>query len=174
MIRLFLMICMVFSSLITTGEAFCETQKDTLTVCMGTALIKSLDPAVSNTRQVLTLYHNWGDTLLYRNPKDGKIVPCLAESYRFLNNGSILLSLRKGVTFHNGEPFNAKAVKFSLNLLKKSDSRVSGYFAGIKDIVVLDDHTVRIDVIKPIPTLFQLLANVMFIYPPTTISKWVK
>ena len=166
MIRFFLTICMVFLSLITAGDAFCQPKKDTLVVCLGKAPPKSLDPAVSNTRQVLTLYHNWGDTLLYRDPVDGEIMPCLAESYRLLDNSGILLSLRKGVTFHNGEPFNAGAVKFSVELLKKSDSRVSGYLADIKDVIIVDDHTVRIDVVKPIPTLLQLLANVLFIYPP--------
>ncbi len=169
--RFFLILCIVLSCLNITGEVFSETQKDTLTVCLGKAQPKSLDPAVSNTRQVLTLYHNWGDALLYRDPVTGEIVPGLAESYRILGNGDMELTLRKGVRFHNGEPFNGAAVKFSLDLLKKSGSRVSRYLMGIKDVVVLDDHRVRIEVVKPIPTLSQLLANVLFIYPPGYYQK---
>jgi len=147
-------------------EALSQTRKDTLVVCLGKALPKSLDPGVSNTRQVLTLYHNWGDALLYRDPASGSIVPGLAESYRILENGDMELTLRKGVEFHNGEPFNGAAVKFSLDLLKMPDSRVSRYLEGIKDVVVLDDHRIRIEVVKPLPTLPQLVANVLFIYPP--------
>jgi peptide/nickel transport system substrate-binding protein len=169
--RFFLVLCMVLFCLNVTGEVFSETQKDTLTVCLGKARPKSLDPAVSNTRQVLTLYHNWGDTLLYRDPVAGKIVPGLARSYRILDNGDMELTLRKGVRFHNGEPFNGAAVKFSLDLLKKPNSRVSRYLKGIKDVVVLDDHRVRIEVVKPVPTLSQLLANVLFIYPPGYYQK---
>ena len=169
--RFFLILCIVFSCLNVTGEVFSEIQKDTLTVCLGKARPKSLDPAVSNTRQVLTLYHNWGDALLYRDPVTGEIVPGLAESYRILDNGDMELTLRKGVRFHNGEPFNGAAVKFSLDLLKKSESRVSRYLKDIKDVVVLDDHRVRIEVVKPIPTLSQLLANVLFIYPPGYYQK---
>ena len=153
------------------GRCFSQAQKDTLTVCLGKARPKSLDPAVSNTRQVLTLYHNWGDTLLYRDPVTGKIVRGLAESYKILDNGDMELTLRKGVRFHNGEPFNGAAVKFSLDLLKKPESRVSRYLMGIKDVVVLDDHRVRIEVVKPVPTLSQLLANVLFIYPPGYYQK---
>jgi len=164
--RFFWVLCVVLSCLNITGEVFSETRKDTLTVCLGKARPKSLDPAVSNTRQVLTLYHNWGDTLLYRDPVTGKIVPGLAESYRILDNGDMALTLRKGVRFHNGEPFDGAAVKFSLDLLKKSDSRISRYLMGIKDVIVLDDYHIRIDVVKPIPTLSQLIANVLFIYPP--------
>ena len=166
MIKFFLTFCMFFLCLNTPVDVFSQTQKDTLVVCLGKAQPKSLDPGVSNTRQVLTLYHNWGDTLLYRDPVSGGIVPGLAESYRILDNGDMELTLRKGVKFHNGEPFNGAAVKFSLDLLKKSDSKVSRYLANIEDVVALDDHHVRIEVFKPIPTLSQLIANVLFIYPP--------
>jgi len=169
--RFFLVLCMVLSCLDVTGEVFAQAQKDTLTVCLGKARPKSLDPAVSNTRQVLTLYHNWGDTLLYRDPVSGKIVPGLAESYRILDNGDMELTLKKGVRFHNGEPLNGAAVKFSLDLLKKSDSRVSRYLKGIKDVVVLDDYRICIEVVKPIPTFSQLIANVLFIYPPGYYQK---
>ena len=162
---------MIFACLNAPGEVFPETKKDTLTVCLGKAQPKSLDPAVSNTRQVLTLYHNWGDTLLYRDPVSGKIVPGLASDYRILENGDMELTLRKGVRFHNGEPFNGAAVKFSLDLLKKRDSKVSQYLINIKDMVVLDDHRVRIELLKPIPTLSQLVANILFIYPPEYYGK---
>ena len=91
---------MVLFCLSVTGEVFSQAPKDTLTVCLGKARPKSLDPAVSNTRQVLTLYHNWGDTLLYRDPVTGEIVPGLAESYKILDNGDMELVLRKGVRFH--------------------------------------------------------------------------
>ena len=159
--------CLLFFSFLNApGDVLSQTKKDTLVVCLGKALPKSLDPGVSNTRQVLTLYHNWGDTLLYREPASGKIVPGLARSYRILDNGDMELTLRKGVKFHNGEPFNGAAVKFSLDLLKNPDSRVAPYLKDIKDVVVLDDHRVRIELAKPIPTLSELLANVLFLYPP--------
>ena len=171
MIKVFLALCMIFSCLNAPGMVFSQTEKDTLVVCLGKAQPKSLDPAVSNTRQVLTLYHNWGDTLLYRDPVSGKIVPGLARSYRILENGDMELTLRKGIRFHDGEPFNGAAVKFSLDLLKKSDSRVSRYLTDIKNVVVLNDHKIRIKVFKPIPTLPQLIANVLFIYPPEYYRK---
>jgi len=171
MVRFFLTFLLVFSCLNTPNDALPQTGKETLTVCLGKALPRSLDPAVSNTRQVLTLYHNWGDTLLYRDPVTGKIVPGLAESYRILEDGDMELTLKKGVWFHNGEPFNAAAVKFSLDLLKKSDSKVSGYLRNIRDVVVKDDHHIRIEVVKPNPTLSEVIANVLFIYPPRYYRK---
>ncbi|HKI48512.1 MAG TPA: ABC transporter substrate-binding protein [Desulfobacteria bacterium] len=171
MIRFLLTLLLIGSCLNTPNDALSQSKKDTLKVCLGKALPKSLDPATSNTRQVLTLYHNWGDTLLYRDPVSEKIVPGLAESYRILEDGDMELTLKKGVWFHNGEPFNAAAVKFSLDLLKKSDSKVSGYLRDIKDIVIEDYHNIRIEAVKPIPTLSELIANVLFIYPPGYYQK---
>ncbi len=171
MTRFLLIFLLMFSCLNATNDALSQTDKNSLTICLGKALPKSLDPAASNTRQVLTLYHNWGDTLLYREPVTGEIVPGLAKSYKILENGDMDLTLRKGVWFHNGEPFNAAAVKFSLDLLKKSDSRVSRYLKDIKGINVLDDHTIRIEVVKRIPTLSEIIANVLFIYPPGYYQK---
>ncbi len=166
MIRVIFAVCMAIHCLNTPLDAFGKSRKDTLAVCLGKARPKSLDPSVSNTRQVLTLYHNWGDMLLYRDPATGKIVPGLAQSYDMLENGDMVLTLRKGVKFHNGEAFDGAAVKFSLDLLKSSGSKVSRYLSKIKDVVILDNDRIRIQVAKPIPTLSQLIANVLFIYPP--------
>ncbi len=164
-------VCIIICCLGVSLNVAAQTDKDTLVVCLGKAKPKSLDPSVSNSRQVLTLYHNWGDTLLYRDPVTAEIVPGLAESYHLLGNGDMDLTLRKGVEFHDGEPFNAAAVKFSLDLLKGRDSRVSLYLKDIEDVVVLDDYRIRIHVKRPIPTLAQLLANVLFIYPPAYYRK---
>ena len=149
----------------------CEAKRDTLVVSMGTQPIKPLNPAYTTSRQILVLYHNWGDTLLYRDPVQRKIVPCLAESYRFIDPGTIELKLRKGVRFHNGEPFDARAVKFSLDLLKRPASKVSHLLAGLKKVDVVDDHTVRIHTSTSNPTVLELIANVLFIYPPDYYSE---
>lgn len=48
--------------------------------------------------------------------KDGKLSPQLAESWDISDGGRVIaLHLRKGVKFHNGEPFTAEAVKFTLD-----------------------------------------------------------
>lgn len=54
------------------------------------------------------------DTLFYQG-LNGKIIPELATGYKFLDGGkAVEISLRKGVTFSDGTPFNAQAVAFNI------------------------------------------------------------
>ncbi len=54
------------------------------------------------------------DTLLRRNLKTLQLEGNLAESWRLVNDTTWQFKLRRNVKFHNGEPFDAAAVKFSI------------------------------------------------------------
>src|SRR5260370_666958 len=51
---------------------------------------------------------------LTRVEEAGQLQPGLAESWRWVNDRVFQLRLRKGVTFHNGEPFDAAVVKWNV------------------------------------------------------------
>ena len=51
-------------------------------------------------------------------------VPWLAESWSFPNQTSCIMKLRKGVTFHDGTPFNAEAVKYQMEWIKDPKKRL--------------------------------------------------
>lgn len=149
-----------------SAPALCEAKGDTLVVYMGTQSLQNLNPAYTTTRQVLNLYHNWGDTLLYRDPVQKRLVPCLSESWQWIDANTLEFRLRKGVRFHNGEPFDARAVRFSLELLKGPDSLVSHQLTAFEGVKIMDAHTVRISLSTPLPTAPEVIANVFFVYPP--------
>jgi len=151
---------------LTLMDTPCQAKRDTLVVSLGTEPITILNPAYTTSRQILVLYHNWGDTLLYRDPVQKRIVPCLAESCRWLDPKTIEFTLRKGVRFHNGEPFDARAVLFSMDLLKGAGSSVSRYLTSFDEVEAVDSHTIRIRTSLPDPTALEVITNILFIYPP--------
>lgn len=107
----------------------------------------SLDPAfirdVGSTRAVWYLY----DSLLDRDEND-EVVPWLAESWEMAPDGTMYtLSLTDGVTFHDGTPLNAEAVKFSFERLGDAEleSRfIDDYPQRFSSVEATDDLTVTI------------------------------
>ncbi|NKW63603.1 peptide ABC transporter substrate-binding protein [Rhodococcus hoagii] len=77
---------------------------------------------------------------------DGNLEPGLAESWEFAPDGSYLeLKLRKGVTFHDGAPFDAAAVV--ANIERGQTMEGSTVVAALKSITgtdIVDEHTVRL------------------------------
>lgn len=78
---------------------------------------------------------------------DGKVVPRLAKSWEFAEDGmSVEFKLEEGVTFSDGAALDAEAVKASLERALGEDSTVAYRFAMIDKIVVVDESTLRIEV----------------------------
>src|SRR4051794_38309567 len=73
----------------------------------------SLDPAGSNDVPSSVVQANIYETLVKRDDNNS-IVEGLAEKWEAIDDTTYEFKLRKGVTFHDGEPFNADAVKMNL------------------------------------------------------------
>ena len=102
-------------------------QGPTLVIAQG-ADITTLDPTQATQIHNLNLFYNLYDALVTWDPKDiGKVVPELAVSWRSVNPTTWQFKLRQGVKFHNGEPFNAEAAKFTIDrLITKGVHQVYG------------------------------------------------
>jgi len=105
-----------------------------------------LDPTMARTFVGRIVFAGLCDKLLDITP-DLQIVPMLATSYEWSEDGKALtLKLRQGVTFHDGEPFNAAAVKFNIERhLNMPGSNRKGEIGAISSVDVVDDMTVRIN-----------------------------
>lgn len=115
------------------------------------------------------------DGLTYRGP-DAKLVPGLATSWEELDSGKrIRFTLREGVSFHNGEPFNAEAVKFTFDRLmgdegKKGPQRSN--YSAIERVEVIDELTVDFHLNAVDPVLLTKLAGYgAMIVPPQYIKE---
>ncbi len=134
----------------------------------------TLDPAQQTTTTIQNIVDYELQGLVAFDEK-GKIQPLLAKSWKVAEDGkSITFNLRHGVTFQDGTPFNAKAVKYSLDRLISGKVKVpiGGAYQVMKQIVPVNKYTVRIDMKRPDPDLLPNLALTMAaIISPTSATK---
>ena len=99
------------------------------------------------------------DRLLDRDAKTLKPKPMLATAWKVVNDTTWEFTLRQGVRFHNGEPFNAHSVKatfeYALDPASKSHYATAGYWKPVKEVQVVNDYTVRFVTEKPLPSLID-------------------
>jgi len=77
--------------------------------------------------------------------KNNNFIPCLAESWNWMDDRTIEFKLRKGVFFHNGEPFNAEVVKINWSAYNELNVPHSPFlnFSKKTKFEMIDDYTVR-------------------------------
>ncbi len=140
--------------------------KDTVVIAQGVDP-STLDPQDHYESTAFNVLLNVYETLFQRD--DHMILqPLLATYSKLINDTTWEFGLRKGVKFHNGEDFNAAAVKFSLERFtdpknKLKQTTLQGVIARV-DIV--DEHTVRVITSKPYPYLDAQLGHIGAILPP--------
>ncbi|MDM0115024.1 ABC transporter substrate-binding protein [Variovorax sp. J22R133] len=89
------------------------------------------------------------------------IVPQLATSWEWsADNKALTMKLRQGVTFHDGEKFDAAAVKFNIERHKTiPGSNRRGELAPVASVDVVDASTVRLNLSAPFSPLLAQLAD---------------
>ena len=113
---------------------------------------RMMNPHGDDSDAGLQYMANFFDGLLQRKGSDGTLVPALATRFERLDLNSWKFYLRKGVKFHNGNPFTAEDVKFSFERL--SNPEVSEFLNTGKSIAaidIIDKYTVVIRTKDPIP-----------------------
>ena len=106
-----------------------------------------LDPSVSSSRYDAVVISALYDALVFRN-NDGDYVPWLAESWDVSADGLVwTFQLRNDVTFHDGTPFNAEAVKFNFDRAVDPETKsqaAKGQLGACSDTQVLGEYEVQI------------------------------
>lgn len=88
----------------------------------------------------------------------GRPVPCLARSWHLSTDGkTVTFSLRKGIRFHDGTPFNATAVKANIEKLGRINWRI--VHDALETVRVMDETTLQLVLTRPMPLLFIHLAG---------------
>ena len=131
----------------------------------------TLDAQLVNDRSSRVFTDSIFETLLARDAK-GQPAPLLADTWDANSLNTWRFTLHKGITFHDGEPFNADAVVFSITRIldKKFGTQRTSYLEAIEKAVKVDDMTVDIYTTAPSATLpIQLTAIPMV--PPNAAPK---
>jgi peptide/nickel transport system substrate-binding protein len=131
-----------------------------------------LDLMQSSIQTTMNVCYNLHDTL-FQPQEDASVKPALAEKWEKVDDLTWKITLRKGATFHNGEPVNAEAVKFSLERLLNPElkSPHASRLQIFKDLKVLDEYTFTITTEKPYAPGLYILGYYLPIVPPAYIKK---
>jgi peptide/nickel transport system substrate-binding protein len=123
----------------------------------------NLDPNQNFWIESRSIDRNLVDSLTDQEPKSGKIVPWLATSWTESADARVYtFTLRKGVTFSDGEKFNADAVKTAFDGVVKLGPLASlgaTYLSGYAGTKVLADNKVEVDFTTPNAAFLQATAT---------------
>ena len=120
--------------------------------------ILGLDPQANNEGPTNTMKGNIYGRLVHRQP-DMKLVPDLATKWEKVDEVTWRFTLREGVTFHNGNPFNADDVVYSFKRQKQEASSMAFVLATVETINKIDDFTVDLVTKGPDPILLLNMPN---------------
>lgn len=99
------------------------------------------------------------ERLIWQTP-EVELQPGLATEWTFVDEQTFEMILREGVTFTDGEPFNAEAVRLNIERAKNIEgSGVFAYLASVETVEEVDELTVRFALNKPDATLPMQLAT---------------
>ena len=115
------------------------------------------------------------ESLFYYNYETTKLEPWQAESYAFNDKfDEVTIKLRSGIAWSDGVPFTAKDVVYTMNMLKANAPALGNWSVNaktwVKDIVAVDDRTVKITLTSANPrfildTFGVRIYGVTFILP---------
>ncbi len=144
-----------------------------LTVALSTP-VTTVDPHFHNLTPNNALVRHVFETLVATDSSQRRI-PGLAESWRALSDTEWEFKLRKGVKWHNGEPFTAEDVVATLKRVPNvpnSPALFAVFVKPITETIVVDSHTIRFKTANPYPLLPSDLSSVLII--PKSVAETAK
>ncbi len=144
-----------------------------ISVALGTGMNPHNDQAPAQFS-----FYNWVFEGLVRQDTDGSVVPWLASCWDRNDDGSVItFVLNEGITFHDGSPVNAEAVKANIDFVRAGEPPqvlppVRGQMAIVESVEVVDDLTVQFNLNGPGEALLLsgLIRNSGFLVSPSALG----
>jgi peptide/nickel transport system substrate-binding protein len=160
-----------------------EDRRDPHTLIVGKASDPiSLDPARVTDQESVEICEQIYEHLVRYKPTSTEVEPSLATSWQVSDDGRVwTFQLRRGVTFHDGTPFDAEAVVFSFDRQRdpfhpfhEDDFQYwTGQYLNIEKIEAVSPYEVRIEIERQYaPFLTTLAMFPVSIVSPTAVKRW--
>lgn len=164
-----LLLFAVFLQACSTGGNNADNDSDTSGTeeTGGTLRIVTLSDATSLDPQFITnipsanfIYQKVYENLVTFD-ENMEIIPNLASDWNQIDDVTWEFTLEEGITFHDGEPFNADAVKITLDRLldPETGSPQREKVSMIEEVKVIDDTTVQLILSEPYAPILSILAS---------------
>ncbi len=150
--------------LLAAPPAYAQKSEDTLRIAWRDA-VPDVDPYHNTLRTGLILAHHAWDTLIFRDPETLQLKPLLATSWRYLDPMTLEFELRPGVTFHDGSPFTADDVVYTVAAALSEAVAVPSNYSFLAGAERVDDLRVRIRLKRVFPAALEYIAMVLPILP---------
>ena len=151
--------------LLAASPAFAQKSANTLRIAWRDA-VPNVDPYYNQLRTGLVLAHQAWDTLVYRDPDTFQIKPLLATSWKQTDDTTWEFELRPGVTFHDGSPFTADDVVYTINtVLNDKQVAVPSNFTYLAGAEKIDDMHVRVKLKRVFPAALEYMSMTLPIWP---------
>ncbi len=111
------------------------------TLIYGSGDYTRINPALDEHGEINLLLFNG----LTAHDAENNVIPCLAKSWDYdAESHTYTFHLEENVTFHDGEPFTAEDVKFTIETIMDpaNESEIASNYEDVAKIQVIDDHTV--------------------------------
>jgi peptide/nickel transport system substrate-binding protein len=157
--------CLTLTLLAVMSPAQAQKSDNTLRIAWRDA-IPDVDPYYNQLRTGLVLAHQAWDTLIYRDPDTFQIKPLLALSWKQTNDTTWEFELRPGVKFHDGSPFSADDVVYTINtVLADPHVAVPSNFSYLAGAEKIDDMHVRVKLKRIFPAALEYMSMTLPIWP---------
>jgi peptide/nickel transport system substrate-binding protein len=142
----------------SAGAAWADKANDTLRAAF-TKELENVDSYFNSSREGVVLQRAVWDGLIYRDPVTNEYKGNLATSWEWIDDTTLEFELREGVTFHNGEAFNADDVVYTVNFVSKEENGVKTQrnVNWMDSAEKIDDYTVRIHLKEKFPAAIEFL-----------------
>jgi peptide/nickel transport system substrate-binding protein len=159
-------VCLAFAVACGGGSPEADTEPDPTAaaggrVTMGTTLsARTLDPADAYEIFPGILLHNLGDQLYAYEPGTTELIPQLAAKLPTVSDDGLTytIPLREDVTFHNGTPFNAEAMVFSIQRFMENGGRPAFLLSEkIDTVAATGDYELTLTLQQPFSAFTALL-----------------